>query len=129
VLLWELVDAAAFNNQDGNDDEITGTRSPDGSYSARSAYHIQFDGSSESIFLASVWKQWASSKYKFFLWLLLQNRVWTTDRLMQRDWPNQYFCTFRRRNLEKVAHVCLHSRWVWEAIAGWASLQTATLVA
>jgi hypothetical protein len=67
ILLWELVDAAAFNNQDKNDDEIVWTRSADGSYSARSTYRIQFDGSSESIFPASVWKQWVPSKCKFFL--------------------------------------------------------------
>jgi hypothetical protein len=54
VLLWELVDAAAFNDQDENNDEITWTRSPDGSYSVRSAYRIQFDGRSESIFPACV---------------------------------------------------------------------------
>jgi hypothetical protein len=67
ILLWELVDAAAFNNQDKNDDEIVWTRSADGSYSARSTYRIQFDGSSESIFPASIWKQWVPSKCKFFL--------------------------------------------------------------
>jgi hypothetical protein len=90
-LIWELVDAAAFNGQDENDDEIVWTRSPDGSYSARSAYRIQFDGSSESIFPASVWKQWAPSKCKFFLWLLL---VWTADRLMQREWPKSILLHF-----------------------------------
>jgi hypothetical protein len=44
---------------------------------------------------------------------------------MQREWLNQYFCTFCRRNLETVKHIfteCPHSHRVWEEIADWASL-------
>jgi hypothetical protein len=59
VLLWELVEVVAFNEQDESADEIFWTRAADGSYSARSAYCIQFDGGTESSFPASVWKQWA----------------------------------------------------------------------
>jgi hypothetical protein len=24
-------------------------------------------------------------------WLMLQNRVWTADRLLLKEWPNDYF--------------------------------------
>lgn len=32
-----------------------------------------------------VWKPWAPGRCKFFMYLLLQNRIWTADRLMQQD--------------------------------------------
>jgi hypothetical protein len=36
---------------------------------------------------------------------MLQNRVWTADRLLRRQWPNQYFCPPCIRNLETIAHL------------------------
>jgi hypothetical protein len=127
VLLWELVAEAGFNNQDKQEDEILWTRTPDSSYSAKSAYEMQFDDSIGSPFPLNVWKVCAPSKCKFFIWLLLQNRVWTADRLQQRGWPNQYFCIFCHRNLETAAHIfmeCPITRQVWLAVGlgRWASL-------
>jgi hypothetical protein len=100
VLLWELVEAAGFNHHDQEADEIVWTRTSGGKYSAKSAYDMQFEGSIGSSLLTSVWKVWAPSRCKFFLWLMLQNRIWTADRLLMREWPNQYFCPLCRRNLE-----------------------------
>jgi hypothetical protein len=31
------------------------------------------------------WEAWAPAKCKIFSWLVLQNRVWTSDRLQIRD--------------------------------------------
>jgi hypothetical protein len=56
VLLWELVAEAGFNNQDKQEDEILWTRTPDSSYSAKSAYEMQFDDSIGSPFPLNVWK-------------------------------------------------------------------------
>jgi hypothetical protein len=75
TLLWELVEAAGFNGEDQTEDEIIWTRKRDGTYSAKSAYAVQFDGSLMTTFPALVWKIWAPSKCKFFMWLLLQCRV------------------------------------------------------
>jgi hypothetical protein len=75
VLLWELVAEAGFDSQDQQEDEIIWIRTLDGSYSAKSAYEMQFDDSIGSHFPLNVWKVWAPSKCKFFIWLLLQNRV------------------------------------------------------
>jgi hypothetical protein len=33
----------------------------------------------------------------FFAWLLLQNRVWTADRLLPRQWQNEYFYPLSRQ--------------------------------
>jgi hypothetical protein len=64
------------------EDAIIWTRMALGEYTAKSAYEMQFEGGIFSCFPKAVWKVWALTKCKFFLWLFLQNRVWTTDRLL-----------------------------------------------
>lgn len=80
---------------------------------------MQFNGSMESASPTMVWRVWAPSCCKFFVWLLLQNRVWTADRLLQREWPNQYFCPLCYRNLETTDHLmteCPISRIIWKQV-------------
>ena len=55
------------------EDVITWTRTSSGEYSASSAYNMQFDGGLGSWFPKKVWKVWAPSRCKTFMWLLLQN--------------------------------------------------------
>jgi hypothetical protein len=105
ILLWIEIDAAHFDGLDMEPNEITWTCAANGRYSASSAYQMQFDGSLNSIYPAKVWQAWAPSRCKFLNWLLLQNRVWTADRLMHREWPNEYFCPLCYLNLETAAHL------------------------
>jgi hypothetical protein len=42
---------------------------------------MQFEGLTNSTMPVMVWKPWATPKCKIFTWLVLQNRVWTADRL------------------------------------------------
>jgi hypothetical protein len=116
VMLWSLIDAAEVDQEDSNEDEIILTRTASGEYSAKSAYDIQFDGSLISSFPKMVWRVWAPSRCKVFTWLMLQNKIWTVDRLLLKEWPNDYFCPLCRRNLETVVHLfqeCLVVRQVW----------------
>lgn len=83
-----------------------------GSYSAASAYRLQFLGSTSSPIMDVVWKSWAPLKCKFFAWLLSINRILTADRLMARHWPNCYFCPLCRRNLETGHHLFTECLWV-----------------
>jgi hypothetical protein len=72
-----------------------------------------------------IWQVWAPSRAKFFVWLIVQNRVWTVDRLLQRQWPNECFCLLCIRNLETATHLlrdCEFSKLVWSQISEWASL-------
>jgi hypothetical protein len=81
---------------------------------------MQFLGSIPSILANVIWKCWAPSKCKFFTWLLLQNRIWTADRLLQREWPNNYFYQLCFRNLETAHHLfyeCPITRTIWDTIA------------
>jgi hypothetical protein len=117
------VTETSFDVEDQAEDEIVWTRSPDGIHTAKSAYELQFEGNIISSFR---WSVWAPSKCKFFIWLLLQNRVWTTDRLQERGWQNQYFCPFYIRSLKTVCHLfmeCPVSCQLWLTIGHWAALQ------
>lgn len=76
---------------------ITWTLEPSGEYSVRSAYNIQFEGQFRSLLPDHVWNIWAPARCKFFLWLLLlENRLSTADRLLLREWPNNYSAHFAR---------------------------------
>jgi hypothetical protein len=92
MILWILIEAVELNPIDQAEDENFGTRSLDGVYSAKAAYDMQFDRSLESSFPAKVWNVWAQSWCRVFIWLMLQNRIWTADRLFHREWINEYFC-------------------------------------
>jgi hypothetical protein len=105
VMLWILVDATPFNPEDASEDEIAWCITANSEYSARSTYELHFKGSHLPAFLSMVWKVWVCSQCKFFIWLMLQNRIWTTDRLLLREWPNDYFCPLCRQNLETMCHL------------------------
>jgi hypothetical protein len=125
--LWLLIDEFNFNHNDTEEDDITWTRTASGKYSTKLAYNMHFDGSLESSFLTVIWQVWAPSKCKVFTWLMIQGRICTEDRLLLRQWANEYFCPLCRRNLETVTHLfieCLVSRRVWSQISFWVSMLT-----
>ncbi|CAM0883761.1 unnamed protein product [Alopecurus aequalis] len=86
-------------------DTITWTLSSSGVYSASSAYHAQFLGSISSGMKSTVWKVWAPPKCKFFAWLIIQNRIWTADRLQRCGWPNCDLCPLCKQTQESAAHL------------------------
>lgn len=57
-----------------------------------------------------IWKAWAPPKCKFFAWLLVQDRVWTSQRLQLRQCVNQYFYPMCRQNLETSLHLFVEFR-------------------
>jgi hypothetical protein len=90
VELWSLLLHVHLDDQ--VEDSISWNLTANGQYSAKSAYEVQFLGSTLSIMHKTVWKVWATPKEKFFAWLFLQNRIWTADRLQKRGWPNCGVC-------------------------------------
>jgi hypothetical protein len=66
IMLWILIDAFCFNNEDSAEDEIIWLRTSDGNYSARSVYELQFEGSQLSAFSTMIWKTWAPARCKLF---------------------------------------------------------------
>jgi hypothetical protein len=106
------------------EDFIIWSLTRDGEYSAKSAYSVQFEGSMKSTFPSRVWKVWAPSQCKFFLWLLLQSSAWTTDRLLMREWPNEYLCQLCRMNLATAHHMLVEwpiSWQIWLEVCNWSA--------
>lgn len=63
-----------------------------------------------------------SPKYKFYAWLVIQNRVWTSDRLVARGWPNNGACPLYRTTNESASHLLVHCRYtrrIWSMTATW----------
>lgn len=57
-----------------------------------------------------------------YIWLMLQNRIWTAACLQLRGWPNEYICQLCIRNLETTQHLfreCHVTRNVSEEVAKW----------
>jgi len=103
VQLWEELENIAL--LDSQQDSITWILTPDGTYSAKSAYAMHFIGNTQCQTATQTWKTKAPPKCKFFIWLMLQNRIWTAARLQIRGWPNEYFCQVYLRSLETTHHL------------------------
>lgn len=79
------------------------------------------------MFTSLIWNAWAPPKCKFFLWLLLQHKLWTAARLQIRGWKNNYLCALCERNLETTAHLfseCPYAVTVWTLVANWSGCQS-----
>jgi hypothetical protein len=72
--------------------------------------------------LATIWKTCPPPKCKFFAWVILQNIVWTSDRLTSRNWDHNPTCLLCRTTMETAHHLlssCRYSRRVWTLVAHW----------
>jgi hypothetical protein len=106
-------------------DTITWKLTPSRTYSSASAYLAQFDAPTTSFMMPAVWENWAPPKCKTFAWLILQNRVWTSDRLIRRGWQNSGPCQLCKWETETAAHLlfqCRYSLRVWRGLKDWLGL-------
>jgi hypothetical protein len=103
TLLWQHTSQITL--QDDVPDSIVWKLTANGAYSCSSAYKAQFAGTIRSSMEAVVWKAWAPPKCKLFSWLIIQNRVWTADRLVRRGWPNGRICPLCHCHDESAAHL------------------------
>lgn len=123
VELWTLIHNRTPLGQQR--DTITWKLTLTGEYTTKSAYRVQFLGAAKSFFNETIWKCWAPPKCKFFAWLVMQNRVWTADRLKKRGWRNQQYCPLCHTTLETVVHLLAHCRFsqrIWLDIQRWTGL-------
>jgi hypothetical protein len=66
-----------------NGDEITWRLTANARYSAKSAYNCFFIRRTEAAYTRELWSAGAPLLHKLHLWLVLKNRMWTTDRLQK----------------------------------------------
>ncbi|XP_039855235.1 uncharacterized protein LOC120713315 [Panicum virgatum] len=82
-----------------------------GNFSSKSAYRAFFAGSVSFEPWKRLWKSWAPSKCKTFIWLAIRNRCWTADRLQKRGLSHPARCPAvrprRRDSPTSTHHMCL----------------------
>ena len=118
--LWAMTQDVALDQT--TMDSISWHSTSSGEYSASSAYLLQFVGSTHTLMDSLVWRAWAPPKYKFFAWLIIQDRVWTAARLQRRGWPNCVVCPLCRQEQETGIHLLFHCRFsirIWNVISLW----------
>lgn len=113
ICLWELLQPISLSTQS---DSVRWSLMADGSYSATSAYDAQFLARIDWPLLHKT----CEPKVKFYMWLLLQNRNWTTDRLHIRGWTHSECCVLCDQVVELAAHLtlgCSLAREVWHGFS------------
>ena len=80
VDLWSQFQGIELQSQE---DEVTWGLETSGQYSAKSAYNIQSTEAFSELDWSSIWKFKAKPKCRFFIWLLLQRKLPTADRIIK----------------------------------------------
>lgn len=113
--LWPRV--AVTRLTDGVEDSICWAWEKDGNFSARSAYAAKFMGLEVSPTASFTWKSRAPLQCRFFTWLAVQGRCWTSDRLARRGLPHQDACPLCDQQDETIQHLLISrvfARQVWQ---------------
>jgi hypothetical protein len=113
IQLWDLLSEVVLQQE--IEDKHVFSIASDGNYSAKSAYEGIFAGSTFGHY-RMVWKTWAPSKCRFFLWLAAHKRRWTADRLAKRGLDHPSKCPLCDQEAETFDHLlvsCVFSREFW----------------
>ena len=100
-------------------DQIRWKLSQNGVYSSKSAYAAFFVGTIKFAPWRRIWKSWAPLRCKFFIWLAINNRCWTADRLAKRGLPHHEVCPLSDQEEENIQHIlvgCVFTRQIWSLI-------------
>lgn len=85
-------------------------------YSSSSSYKAMFLGQLALLGTKELWKVRASNEYKFFFWLAIQNKCWTSERPARHGLKNNGPCALCGQSDETISHLvlgCVYSRVIW----------------
>ena len=122
--IWDALQGVSI--QPGVQDVFVWKWTASGQYSASSAYRAFFLGRTALHGASQLWKTRAPGRCKFFGWLVLQRRCWTSDRLARFGLQNAGACAFCDQHEETVEHLllqCPYSREVWFKLLRMGGLQ------
>jgi hypothetical protein len=129
VDLWAQLSQVQLSSMD---DTIAWRFTANGSYSAQSAYNVQFTGTVRDGPWNTIWKAKVENKCHFFTWLLLQNKLPTSDCLLKHGRQANPVCTLCRTHAETHLHMtakCSYTTLVWQQIATLLNIQVPSLTA
>lgn len=115
--LWTRVGEVQLTS--GCQDKITWAWDNNGEFSARSAYTTKFWGRQKAPTAEFTWKSRAPLQCRFFTWLALRDRCWTSDRLAKRGLPHQDSCPLCAQQDETISHIlpdCVFAKEIWMII-------------
>jgi hypothetical protein len=87
-----------------------------GLYTASSTYRAFFFGLTEQLGARQLWKIKAPNKCRFFLYLVMHGRCWTSERRHQHGLQNHdiaFICSQEPESLDHLLMRCVYSREVW----------------
>ncbi|XP_073357956.1 uncharacterized protein [Aegilops tauschii subsp. strangulata] len=122
VDLWRLVRHTPLSS---TPDVLSWRWTASATYSASSCYKALFFGACEDPYWRLTWRPWAPLRAMFFLWLAMQDRCWTAERLARHGLPHEDTCALCDQELESMHHLlmaCSFSRQVWHEVLGWARM-------
>lgn len=96
-----------------------------GIYTAKSAYEAQFQGTIISTNFQPLWIAEAEPKQRFLGWLILHQKILTSDNLLIRHWPCDWICSLCTDAFEDTNHLakeCSFTNSVWNQICSWLGL-------
>jgi hypothetical protein len=116
--LWTEMDRVQLSPE--ANDSITWSWEKDGNFSTRSAYAARFWGREVVPTAQFTWGSRAPLRCRFFIWVALQNRCWTADRLARRGLDHPEQCPFCDQEEETINHLlldCVFASEVWATVA------------
>jgi hypothetical protein len=102
--LWPRIQATSTRAD--TPDNFRWKFSASGDYSTRDTYLACFEGRTALPAAKQVWLSFKPLKHKFFGWLTIHDRCWTSDRLARRGLPNNGVCPLCER------HDALVEKWL-----------------
>ena len=116
VDLWSQLQGVQLQE---SEDTISWRFESSGKYSARSAYDAQFVGTFPHHNWRKVWKIKAEPKCCFFIWLLLQLKLPTADRIIKRGGQADQICKLCHCRQETHLHMmakCSYAGRLWRQV-------------
>lgn len=96
-----------LNIQPTTSDTVYWAWEKDGKFSARSVYAAKFAGLQVTPTAVFTWKFKAPLRKRFFVWLAIKDRCWTSDRLARRGLPHQASCPLCSQHDETMTHIMI----------------------
>lgn len=97
---------------------------PDGKYSASSAYRAYFAGSASLLGAKELWQTKAPPRVKFFFWIALHRRLWTAHRRMRHGLQDSDACVMcdQEQTSDHLLVACVVARELWAMVLAPAGL-------
>jgi hypothetical protein len=104
LMIWDKLESVSLTD---SPDQTLWRWTKDGSFTTASAYRLFFSGQHGIPGAKLLHKTRAPSKYKFFIWLVLHDRVWTAARRRKHRLQDDDRCAFCDQEPETITHLLI----------------------